>query len=196
MARTLPMSRFLGRLLRRAHAGEHKLLWNDLRLAAPGPALRLSSPAFEAGGRLPLRYAGVGVGENLSPPLRWSEVPAQARELVLVLEDPDAPLLSPFLHLMLFGIAPDCTGLKEGALSTIASTGRFGINTFRRRSYAGPRALPGHGPHRYVFQLFALSRALNLDVCTRRQVLEGAAGSVLGRGRLDVTFERSTETTR
>jgi Raf kinase inhibitor-like YbhB/YbcL family protein len=186
------MSQLLGRLLRRVHAGEHKLLWNDPRLAAPGPALRLSSPAFEAGGRLPLRYAGVGVGENLSPPLRWSEVPAQARELVLVLEDPDAPLPWPFVHLMVFGIAPDCTELKEGALSTIASTGRFGANTFRRRSYAGPRALPGHGPHRYVFQLFALSRAVNPDVSTRRELLEGAAGGVLRRGRLDATFERSS----
>jgi Raf kinase inhibitor-like YbhB/YbcL family protein len=184
------MSRHLGRMLRSVHAGECKLLWNDPRLAASGPELRLSSPAFEPGGRLPLRHAGAGVGENVSPQLRWSEASAQTRELVLVLEDPDAPLPSPFMHLMLFGIAPDRTELREGALSIVASTGRFGVNTFRRREYAGPRALRGHGPHRYAFQLFALSRALDPEVATRRQFAEDAAGSVLARGRLDVLFER------
>jgi Raf kinase inhibitor-like YbhB/YbcL family protein len=185
------MSRILGRLLRSVHAGERKLLWNDARLAASGPELRLSSPAFEPGGRLPLRYAGAGVGENVSPPLRWTDVPAQARELVLVLEDPDAPLPSPFMHLILFGIAPDRTELSEGALSIGACAGRFGVNTFRRREYAGPRALPGHGPHRYAFQLFALGQALDPHVATRRQFAEAAAGNVLARGRLDVLFERT-----
>lgn len=185
------MSRILGRLLRSVRAGERKLLWNDRRLAAAGPDLRLSSTAFDPAGRLPLRYAGKGVGENVSPPLRWSEVPARARELVLVLEDPDAPLPSPFMHLMLFGIAPERTELREGALSIAASPGRLGVNTMRRSEYAGPRALAGHGPHRYAFQLFALSRALGSEVARRRQFVEAAAGSVLARGRLDVLFERT-----
>lgn len=184
------MSRILGRLLRSVHAGERKLLWNDPRLAASGPEMRLSSPAFEPGGCLPLRHAGAGVGENVSPELHWSEAPGRTRELVLVLEDPDAPLPSPFMHLILLGIAPHHTELREGALSTVASTGRFGSNTFRRREYAGPRALPGHGPHRYAFQLFALDRTLDPEVATGRQFAEAATGSVLARGRIDVLFER------
>lgn len=180
------MSAMIGRLLRRVHAGEHRLLWHDERLAAQAPEIEISSDGFSPGGPLPQRFAGNGVGLNLSPPLSWRGVPALTKELVLALEDPDAPLPRPFLHLMLFGISPSRTSLPEGQL-----TGRFGLNTFRRRDYAGPRALPGHGPHRYVFQLFALGRALDAaTVHTRADFLKAAAGNVLARGRLEAIFER------
>jgi Raf kinase inhibitor-like YbhB/YbcL family protein len=184
------MNTMIGRLLRPFRAGERKLLWNDPRLRTSGEALELFSPAFEPGGRLPRRYAGQGVGDNCSPPLRWSEPPAGARELTLALEDPDAPLLSPFVHLLLLGLPARCTELAEGALQRPAIAGRLGVNTFGEPAYAGPRALPGHGPHRCVFELFALSRPLDRQVSTRREFLSAAAGSVLARGRLDVVFER------
>lgn len=180
------MSRWPGRLLRNVHAGERKLLWNDDRLRAGGPEMQLTSPAFERGTLLPLRFAGEGVGLNKSPPPQWRGALAQTQELVLVLEGLGAPLFSPFVHLMLFGISPKCTGAPDGVLPD-----RIGINTFRQIVYAAPRALPGHGPHRYAFQPFALGRTLDAgSVRTRSDFRCAASGAVRARGRLDAIFER------
>ncbi|MEN0107585.1 MAG: YbhB/YbcL family Raf kinase inhibitor-like protein, partial [Pseudomonas sp.] len=89
-------------------------------------------------------------------------------------------------HLLLFGIPPSSNGLPEGELA-----GRFAANTFGKRAYVGPRALKGHGPHRYVFQLFALSCELDPGaVDTLGELHEYAAGNVLACARLDVLFER------
>ena len=76
------------------------------------------------------------------------------------------------------------------ALQPAPSAGWLGVNTFGQPAYAGPRALPGHGAHRYAFELFALSRPLGRQVSTRRDFVSAATGSVLARGRLDVVFER------
>lgn len=181
---------FVGRLLRPVRAGEHKLLWNDARLGVCGSTMPLTSPAFGAGQWLPLRYAGKGVGHNVSPPLSWGPCPEGTQELVLALEDPDAPLPSPFVHVLVLGLPPDCSSLAEGALSSVMRPAGMGVNTFGRAEYAGPRALPGHGPHRYVFQLFALRKRLSPQVRRRRDFVRSAAGGVLARARLDVLFER------
>ena len=184
------MIRLIGRLLRRVRAGERKLLWNDPRLAAPGPSIGLTSASFAAQQRIPIRHAGRGVGDNVSPPLSWGPCPEGTREIVLALEDPDAPLPSPFVHLLVFGLPAACTSLSEGALSSLSPPARLGINSFGRSEYAGPRALPGHGAHRYAFEMFALSRPLSNEVRKRSDFLRHAAGSVIARGRLDGFFER------
>jgi Raf kinase inhibitor-like YbhB/YbcL family protein len=182
--------RCIGRLLRRVRAGERKLLWNDPRLAAPGPSIGLTSASFAAQQRMPIRHAGRGVGDNVSPPLSWGPCPDGTQEIVLALEDPDAPLPSPFLHLLVFGLPAACTSLADGELSSLTPPARLGINSFGRSEYAGPRALRGHGPHRYAFELFALSKPLGNQVRKRSDFLRHATGSVLARGRLDVLFER------
>jgi len=182
--------RFIGRLLRRVRAGERKLLWNDPRLAAPGPDIGLTSASFAARQGIPIRHAGRGVGDNVSPPLSWGPCPEGTQEVVLALEDPDAPLPSPFVHLLVFGLPPACTSVSEGALSSLTPPARLGINSFGRSEYVGPRALPGHGPHRYAFELFALNKPLGKQVLKRSDFLRHAAGSVLARGRLDGLFER------
>ncbi len=119
-------------------------------------------------------------------------MPQDAVELVLVMEDPAAPLPRPFVHLIATGIAPASRGLAEGALSATAGGIVVGRNSFRRNEYAGPRALPGHGVHDYVFQLFALNRTLAFAALpSRAALMRLLPGAVIARGRLVGTFERT-----
>jgi Raf kinase inhibitor-like YbhB/YbcL family protein len=183
--------RLLGRLLRGIHAGDRKLAWNDATLAAAPATLQLTSPAFPPGGLIPLRHAGEGVGDNVSPELAWEHVPPGTAELVLIIEDPDAPLPRPFVHGIVTAIPPASTRMEEGALGELVGGPALGRNSFGRTGYVGPRALPGHGPHRYVFQLLALDRALSFDRApSRAELLCALAGAVIARGRLDGTFEQ------
>lgn len=125
---------------------------------SPGPTtarvhtlkIRLSSPAFAAGGRIPKRYACPG---NTSPPLRWSGVPAGTRELTLEMVDIDAPG-GHFVHWALAGIPPHTTSIAAGdaiPYGTVAARNSFGTI-----GYGGPCPPPGK-PHRYVITLVALA---------------------------------------
>jgi len=88
--RALNAARVIGKALRCIRAGDKYLAWNDAALADVPDRIRLVSAAFAEGRAIPARYAGVGVGENISPPLSWSGVPHEAAELVLIVQDPDA----------------------------------------------------------------------------------------------------------
>lgn len=181
----------LGRLLKNVHAGEDKLVWNHPAVHGAPVSLHLSSPAFEPDGPIPVQYAGEGVGKNISPPLRWSNIPTSAVELALVIEDPDAPLPTPFVHLIAVNIPPTLPGMEEGALKVASAEIRLGRGTFGRLGYSGPRALPGHGPHVYVFQLFALSSKLSFSrPPTRQTLLQALPDKIIARGRLNGFFER------
>lgn len=120
--------------------------------------MRLSSPAFADGEAIPRLYTAEG--SNLSPPLCWSGVPAEAGSLCLVLDDPDAPA-GVWLHWLLYDIPPDATGLPAGVpplprLPDGALQGRcWGVRSFERLGYQGPQPPPGP-PHRYRFTLTAL----------------------------------------
>jgi Raf kinase inhibitor-like YbhB/YbcL family protein len=186
----------LGRLLRNRHAGEHGLAWEAPNLACPG-TLRLTSPAFQDGQAIPAAHAAKRAGgQDLSPALDWSGVPAGTGQLLLVVEDPDAPTRLPFVHCVALA-EPAMSGLPQGALN--AATPVPGVRLLRSgmgRGYLGPAPIKGHGPHRYVFQLFALaspvappSGGTALESAKPRQVL-GGAGEALARGRLDGVYER------
>lgn len=184
-------SKLLGRLLRDVRAGQEHLLWNHPSLNRVSDTLKLGSDSFPAGGSIPLRFAGKGVGDNLSPALRWSGLPAGTQEVVLVMEDPDVPLRRPWVHLIAYGITPATSGIAEGDLAEQNPMFQFGRNTGSGRGYAGPRALPAHGPHHYVFQLFALNRQLSFaEPPSLKQLVQAMNGAVLTRGRLDGIFEQ------
>ena len=188
----MSVTSLLGRLLRKVRAGEPKLAWYHPSIASAPASIAVSSPSFSAGGPIPIRYAGSGVGDNVSPALAWSGVPREAAELALIFEDPDAPLPRPFVHAVAAGIPCNVSGFAEGALSELPSASvMLGYNSFRRIGYAGPRALPAHGPHNYVFQILALRRKLAFGrPPDRKYLLAALAGNVIARGRLDGTFER------
>jgi Raf kinase inhibitor-like YbhB/YbcL family protein len=145
--------------------------------------VELSSSAFAAGQPIPRRYACAG--EDVSPPLEWRAVPADAVSLALIVDDPDAPL-GTFTHWLAWGINPDDGGLGEGERAR-----REGRNDFREIGYRGPCPPRGHGPHRYFFRLYALARDPAVPPGASRRELERAlTDNVLAVAELVGTYER------
>lgn len=181
----------LGRALRHHRAGHHTLVWAHPGLQAP-ETFTLASPAFGHGAPIPQRHRGRLLGPQVSPALTWSDPPAGTVELVLVVQDPDAPGRTPAVHALAIGIDPARREIPESALahpSPIAGL-RHGRGPLGRRGWAGPMPLPSHGPHSYVFQLFAIDRRLELPERFRLDdVVDAMTGRVIGRARLDGTYE-------
>ena len=185
------IERFLGRLVRGVRAGERRLAWNDPSVNRAPAGIRVKSAAFASLGAIPKRFAGKGERDNVSPPLTWANLPPGTRGLVLIMEDPDVPLTTPFVHVIAIGLDLQTGGLLEGALTSGDKDIKLCRNTFGRTEYAGPRALRGHGPHRNVFQLLALGNALDLrKPPSKAELLKAVAGTVIGRGRLDGIYQR------
>ncbi|WP_433560610.1 YbhB/YbcL family Raf kinase inhibitor-like protein [Nocardia sp. CA-151230] len=187
--------RLIGRLLRPVRAGFGRIAWFDTAVQHAPETLAVGSAAFADGEDIPRLHAGTGVGDNVSPSLHWSGVPVEAVELVLIIEDPDAPVRRPVVHGVFTGIDPRITGVQEGALGAndggTSSGIRVGTGSFGRRGYAGPRPVPGHGPHRYVFQLLALDQPSgSSDGATLPTVLAAVTGHVIARGKLTGRYER------
>jgi len=114
--------------------------------------MQIRSKAFPDGGPIPRRFTCDG--EDLSPPLQWSGVPSQARSLVILCDDPDAPG-GTWHHWAIYDLPADRTELAEGA--SRADALKEAHNDFNKIGYGGPCPPPGHGPHHYHFRLLALS---------------------------------------
>ena len=144
----------------------------------------LTSPAFKEGDTIPKEYTCEG--QNHSPELHWSEVPANTQGYALIVDDPDAPV-GTFTHWVLFNIPGNASALAQGATSGVA-----GRNDFGRSGYGGPCPPRGHGPHRYFFKLAALDVAsLNLKPGASRSSVEAALqGHILGEAQLMGRYER------
>lgn len=181
----------LGLVTQNLRAGDRHLAWNDTAVADAPTTLRLTSTAFNDGMAIPRRHAGSGLGDNRSPALAWHTLPRGTKALVLIVEDPDAPLPRPFVHALAWWATTPQRSLPEGALSAAAEAVKMGRNDFGHVDYQGPAPPPFHGPHRYIFQLFALSRPPKLERgATRSALLDAMRDAVLARGRLDGTFQR------
>jgi hypothetical protein len=146
-------------------------------------AVRLTSPAFRDGATIPTRFTCSGAGG--SPPLAIAGVPHAARELALVVEDPDA---GRFVHWTVLGIAPDTTAIRAGA----APPGSVETeNSFGDRGWGAPCPPEGDDPHRYVFALYALRSKLGLgEDASPDDVSSALAGRALARGTLTGRFGR------
>jgi Raf kinase inhibitor-like YbhB/YbcL family protein len=143
----------------------------------------LESGAFENAQAIPSRHSCEG--EDVSPSLRWRNVPEGTQSLALVVDDPDAPG-GVFTHWIAWGLDPAAEGLSEGE-----STPREGQNDFGTSGYRGPCPPPGRGRHRYVFRLYALDAELELPAGTAKAELEQAiSGHVLTTAELVGTYER------
>lgn len=184
-------ARWLGRLLRGIRAGERHSILKYLALTHVPNVISVKSEWFRSGEAMPLRSAGVGVGENVSPPLTWSGVPAGTQEIAIILEDPDAPLPRPFVHMIAYHIAPNNRMLAEGALNREARDVLFGKSTTGAKGYMGPRPVPGHGPHRYCFYVLALDLPVGaLRAPNLRTFLKSISGRTIGYGCLVGIYER------
>lgn len=155
-------------------------------------ALTIRSPAFADGGEIPSRHTCEGA--DTSPPLEFSGVPAGARSLALIVDDPDAPdPRAPkmvFVHWVLHDLPPDAPGLAEGLASKELPRGaRQGQNDYRRGGWGGP--CPPIGRHRYFFKLYALDAALgDLGPVTKARLLRIMEGHVLEEAQLMGTYQK------
>jgi Raf kinase inhibitor-like YbhB/YbcL family protein len=146
--------------------------------------MKLASPAFTEGARIPGKYSCEG--ENISPPLVLSGVPKNAKSIALVMEDPDAPM-GTFVHWVAWDIPASMGTIPEGARPGVGGAGTMG-----RAGYHGPCPPPGHGPHRYFFRIYALDVMLGLPASSGRAELDSAMkGHILAEAHVMGTYERS-----
>ena len=150
--------------------------------------IQLTSSAFTEGASIPSKYTSDG--EDISPPLKWSNVPQETKSLALICDDPDAPI-GTWVHWVLYGIPPTVTVLPEGVPSTEAldNGARHGINDFKKLGYGGPS--PPRGTHRYFLKLYALDTELDLEPgAKKKDLVRAMKGHILAQGQLMGTYER------
>lgn len=150
----------------------------------------LRSPAFEPGASMPACHTCEG--EDVSPPLAWSDVPAAARSLVLVVEDPDAPdprdPRMTWVHWLLYNLPPGAGRLEQDVRSLPPGT-REGLNDWKRVGYGGP--CPPIGRHRYFHRLYALDVVLpDLHHPTRARLDMAMQGHVIAQAELLATYQK------
>jgi Raf kinase inhibitor-like YbhB/YbcL family protein len=152
--------------------------------------MKLTSSAFEQNGKIPAQYTCDGL--NISPPLTISDVPATAKSLVLLMDDPDIPEIAKknfkvevWDHFVVFNISPTICEIKEGE----KLAGVFGRNTRGNNSYGGP--CPPDREHRYFFKLYALDTILTLQEGVSKNDVERAMeGHVIAKAELIGRYER------
>jgi Raf kinase inhibitor-like YbhB/YbcL family protein len=154
--------------------------------------MRLTSPSFRDGAQIPRQHTAQG--EELSPPLAWSDLPRESRSLVLMLEDLDAPSPAgpgtPFVHWLVYNLQPSLPGLDLGANRTGLPAGaRTARNDHGRAEYRLPVAR--RGEHRYLFRLLAIETTLDGDAlgdADRLAVLAAVVGRTLASADLTGTY--------
>jgi Raf kinase inhibitor-like YbhB/YbcL family protein len=203
MLQKLP--RAVGHALHTRRAGIEHVLINSVELQHGHAQLQLSSPAFADGAPMPSRFTadrvtpGRLVGrrsaddQGVSPPLRWKSVPTGATSMALIVEDADSPTSEPLVHAIAVDIDPRLGEMPEGALteSNHGTPATLGRNSYLRQAWLPPDPPPGHGAHRYVFQLFALLPGDEFSNSPGRKELATAIRQrAIGSGAVIGTYER------
>jgi Raf kinase inhibitor-like YbhB/YbcL family protein len=146
-------------------------------------SFRLTSSAFENQGRIPRAYAQEG--DNISPPLAWSDPPEGAKSFALIVEDPDAPS-GLFTHWAAYDLDAKISKLPESASGFMQAANDMG-----HARYDGPAPPVGHGPHHYRFRLFALDvPSLDLPEPSYRDIRKAARIHAIGEAELVGIYER------
>lgn len=151
-------------------------------------SIKISSTLFQDGGMIPRPYTCDG--PNVSPSLSWEGVPAGAKTLALIADDPDAPAQT-WVHWVLYNLPAETKGLVENVpkQEKLPGGALHGTNDFHKLGYDGP--CPPGGTHRYYFKLYALDVELTLAAgATKAQLLEAMAGHVLAEGQLMGKYQR------
>lgn len=144
---------------------------------------------FEQQKPIPVKYTCKG--EDLSPPLQFKEIPQQAKSLVLLVDDPDAPS-GTFDHWIVWNIPPSIHELSEGAKELFDREFQVkqGINGFQQKKYRGPCPPPGK-IHHYYFKLYALDTLLDLNEgASKSDVEQAMKGHIVEEAELIGTYQR------
>src|ERR1041385_630891 len=146
-------------------------------MAAGGAKMKITSSAFQEGGNIPSRFSRDG--QNVNPALRIGGTPSDAKSLLLIMDDPDAPV-GLFTHWLVWNIDPKTTEIAEKSVPKGAVQG---TNDYSTIGYGGPQ--PPSGTHRYYFKTFALDQILDLKPGAKRAEVDAAiSGHVIAQGEL------------
>ncbi len=154
--------------------------------------MKLTSSQFENQGEIPKKFTCDG--EDISPPLAWSDVPAGTKSLALIVDDPDAPdPANPrmtWVHWVLYNIPATANALPEGVTSKDLPEGTLeGLNDWKKTGYGGP--CPPIGKHRYFHKLYALDVVLpDLKKPTKAELEKAMKGHVIKQGELVGMYQR------
>jgi Raf kinase inhibitor-like YbhB/YbcL family protein len=147
--------------------------------------MNVSSPAFDHNQPIPPRFTCDG--ENISPPLEFSEVPDKAKSLALVMDDPDAPG-GTFVHWLVWNIRPEAGEISEASDDTAILSG---TNSLEQVGYGGPCPPEGQ-EHRYFFRLYALDTVLDLPSgSTHEQLNKAMGGHILSQADFFGVYRRN-----
>jgi len=148
----------------------------------------LTSTAFAPGEPIPTKYSCDG--EDISPPLQWSDPPQGTQSFALIADDPDAPV-GTWVHWVLYNLPAETRALPEAVPpdADLPDGSRHGQNSGGRLGYGGP--CPPSGTHRYFFKLYALGTVLDLDAgASKKQVLQAMEGHILAQTELMGVYSR------
>lgn len=153
--------------------------------------MTIQSSDFQPGGKIPAKFTADG--QDVSPALSWSGLPAGTKELALICDDPDAPTPEPWVHWVIYKLPGNAMGLPENVPTTeklSAPAGAVqGKNSWGRTGYGGPS--PPRGLHHYHFKLYALDATLDLGPgADKKRLLAAMKGHVLAEAEVVGTYER------
>lgn len=144
--------------------------------------MKLVSPVFEHQQKIPAKYTCKG--ENISPPLEFIDVPQNAKGLVLIVDDPDAPA-GTWIHWIVFNIPISVSSIAENS----KPEGTLGVTSFGKPGYGGP--CPPSGTHRYFFKLYALDSTLDLSAnADKKAVGEAMNGHIIEKAEMIGLFSK------
>jgi Raf kinase inhibitor-like YbhB/YbcL family protein len=182
----------IGEALHNQRAGLEQTVIKRLNTTPRLVLIEVSSSAFAGENTVPAKYTADGAG--VSPPLEWSALPPGTSSAAVIVEDADSPTPHPLVHAIVVNLDPRESSLVEGALDSPDHAGvglATGPNSFLSHTWLPPEPPPGHGPHRYVFQVFALRGPLFKKAPGREELVRAITEFGIGAGCVIATYERA-----
>jgi phosphatidylethanolamine-binding protein (PEBP) family uncharacterized protein len=185
----------IGHALHGVRAGLDNIVFNTLGMREGMASIALSSVAFADHAPLPPRFtADAPDGEGVSPPLLWTGLPPSTASVVLIVEDADSPTPNPLVHAIVVDLPVGDGSLAEAAIPSESNAGldlHVGRNSALQGAWLPPDPPPGHGVHRYAFQLFALAQVPEFsDAPGRDEIVDALRAHAIASGLLIGTHER------
>jgi Raf kinase inhibitor-like YbhB/YbcL family protein len=182
----------IGEALQNQRAGLEQTVIRRLNKSPRLALIEVSSSAFAGENTVPTKYTADGGG--VSPPLEWSDLPPGTSFVAVLVEDADSPTPHPLVHAIVVNLDPRESSIVEGALDSPDHGGvglETGPNSFLAHAWLPPDPPPGHGPHRYVFQVFALRGPRFEKAPGREELVRAITEGGIGAGCVIATYERA-----
>ena len=181
----------LGEALQGQRAGLENTVFERVERLAELCSVQVSSSVLGADRLLPIKYTADGSG--ISPPLEWHGIAPQTTHVAVLVEDADSPTPHPLVHAIVVNVDPRESSLVEGALNSPDHVGvglETGPNSFLSHAWLPPDPPPGHGLHRYVFQVFALQGPRFQRAPGREELVRTIEDRCVASGYCIGTYER------